>query len=137
VYSSPEIDPNGMYRISGYRGTVRFVEITQGESVIMSGSMAEDRRRQLTLTYGLDDLKIDDTGYFSVVLSGQRPDAYRGDWWFLDPKATWLLMRRCSCNWNREVDARVAISRLDQDSVDMSPEEISRRFSEMAALIEG
>ena len=29
IYSTTEIDPNGVYRISGYRGTTRFVEITQ------------------------------------------------------------------------------------------------------------
>src|SRR5579863_9914267 len=29
VYSSTQVDPNGVYRISGYRGTSRFVEITQ------------------------------------------------------------------------------------------------------------
>ena len=29
VYSTVEIDPTGTYRISGFRGTSRFVEITQ------------------------------------------------------------------------------------------------------------
>ena len=29
VYMTTEIDPKGVYRISGYRGTSRFVEITQ------------------------------------------------------------------------------------------------------------
>ena len=29
VYSTTEVDPAGTYRISGYRGTSRFVEITQ------------------------------------------------------------------------------------------------------------
>ena len=46
-------------------------------------------------------------------------------------------MRKCSCDWKREVDARVAIERLDDRGADMSPEEIARRFSDMAAWIEG
>jgi hypothetical protein len=29
VYSTVAIDPRGVYRISGYRGTTRFVELTQ------------------------------------------------------------------------------------------------------------
>src|SRR6516225_1080982 len=29
VYSSVEVDPSGAYRISGYRGTSRFVELSQ------------------------------------------------------------------------------------------------------------
>ena len=36
VYSTTEIDPNGVYRISGYRGTTRFVEITQQAFDMMS-----------------------------------------------------------------------------------------------------
>jgi hypothetical protein len=137
VYSSAEIDPSGAYEISGYRGTVRFVDITQGESAFMSRAMANDQRRQLQTTYGLDDLRLDDDGYFSVVLSATRPDGYSGDWWSLDPRATWLLMRRCSCDWNREVDARVAINRLDQEGEDMPADEIARRFSELTAWIDG
>ena len=36
VYSTAEIDPHGVYRISGYRGTSRFVEITQQSFDMMS-----------------------------------------------------------------------------------------------------
>jgi hypothetical protein len=46
-------------------------------------------------------------------------------------------MRRCSCDWIGEVDARVAVNRLDDGGADMSPAEIARRFSDMAAWIEG
>ena len=46
-------------------------------------------------------------------------------------------MRKCSCDWNHEIDARVAIERLDDRGADMTPEEIARRFSDMAAWIEG
>ena len=46
-------------------------------------------------------------------------------------------MRKCACDWNNEVDARVAINRLDDRGADMSPAEIARRFSEMADWIEG
>ena len=40
-------------------------------------------------------------------------------------------MRKCACDWNTEVDAQVAINRLDDDGEDMTPEDIARRFSEM------
>jgi len=48
----------------------------------------------------------------------------------------WLLMRRCACDWKNEIDARMAIERLDE----VAPptiEEISRRFSELPAWVEG
>ena len=46
-------------------------------------------------------------------------------------------MRKCSCDWIHEIDARVAIDRLDDGGADMTPEEIARRFSDLAAWIEG
>jgi len=37
-------------------------------------------------------------------------------------------MRKCACDWRREVDARVAINRLDDPGEDMTPGETARRF---------
>jgi hypothetical protein len=136
VYSTTEIDPNGVYRISGFRGTSRFVEITQQSFDMMSPSDM-DGGTSLAVTDDLDDLELDDDGYFSVVLSAVRPAGHEGDWWELDPKARRLLMRKCSCDWNREIDARVAIERVDDGGADMTPEEIARRFSDLGAWIEG
>ncbi len=139
VYSTAEIDSSGVYRISGFRGTSRFVDVTQQafdmlNPVDMGGGTA------LNITHDLDDLQRDERGYFSVVLSAERPEGHAGDWWQLDPAARRLLMRRCSCDWAGEVDARVAIERLDgvdSGSTDMAPEEIARRFSDLAAWVEG
>jgi hypothetical protein len=137
VYSTTEVDADGVYRISGYRGTSRFVEITQQGFDMMSPSDM-DAGRTVTTTYDLDEHTTRDAdGYFNVILSATRPDGHEGDWWELDPRARRLLMRRCSCDWNREVDARVAIERVDDGGADMTPEEIARRFSDMAAWIEG
>jgi hypothetical protein len=137
VYSTTEIDPDGVYRISGYRGTTRFVEITQQSFDMMSPSDMDGTEPPLQVTNDLDDLELDGDGYFSVVLSAARPAEYDGDWWELDSRARRLLMRKCSCDWRRELDARVAIDRLDDGGADMSPEEIARRFSDLAAWIEG
>jgi hypothetical protein len=46
-------------------------------------------------------------------------------------------MRKCACDWKNELDARVAINRLDDGGQDMTPEETARRFSDLAAWIEG
>ena len=136
VYSTVEIDPAGTYRISGHRGTSRFVEITQQGFDMLNPSMLQSEGA-LTITHDLDDLTIADDGWFSVVLAPERPADHDGDWWELDPGAKRLLMRRCSCDWLREVDARVAIERVDDGGEDMTPEEIARRFSDLAAWVEG
>ncbi len=136
VYSTTEIDPNGVYRISGTRGTTRFIEITQ-QSFDMMSPAHMDGSTPFAQTNDLDEVELGEGGSFSVVLSAERPDGHDGDWWELDPRTRRLLMRKCSCDWNREIDARVAIERLDDRGADMSSEEIARRFSDMAAWIEG
>jgi hypothetical protein len=136
IYSTTEVDPAGAYEISGYRGTTRFVEITQQTFDMLSPAYIEEAAA-VAATHDLDDLALDENGHFNVVLSAERPAGHTGDWWPLDSRTVRLLMRRCSCDWSREVDARVAIQRLDQGGADMSPEESARRFSELATWIEG
>ena len=137
VYSTAEIDSDGVYRISGYRGTSRFVEITQqGFDMMSPADMGAGGPAPLTHDLD-DDVALDDDGYFSVVLSPERPAGHDGDWWELAPGTRRLLMRKCACDWNHELDARVAIERVDDGGADMTPEEIARRFSDLAAWIEG
>ena len=138
VYSTVEIDPQGVYRISGFRGTSRFVEIQPQAYDIMSPALMQGRGgTSLQQAYDLDDLSLGPDGRFSVVLSAERPAGHTGDWWQLGEHTVRLLMRRCSCDWTNEVDARVAIDRLDDDGADMTPEDTARRFSELAEWIEG
>jgi hypothetical protein len=138
VYSTTEVDPGGVYRISGYRGTTRFIEITQQAFDMMSPAHM-DGSTPFAVTHDLDeDVEHGgDDGSFGVVLSAERPAGYDGDWWELDPRTRRLLMRKCSCDWNHEIDARVAIDRVDDGGADMTPEETARRFSDLAAWIEG
>ena len=138
IYLTTQIDSSGVYCISGYRGTTRFVEITQQEPDMTTPRHFEVRTGPpLRTTNDLDQLTIGEDGYFSVVLSAERPSGYDGDWWPLDPRCRRLLMRKCACDWKREVDARVAISRLDDQGEDMVPAEIAKRFSEMPEWIDG
>ncbi|MDT3445107.1 MULTISPECIES: DUF1214 domain-containing protein [unclassified Pseudofrankia] len=135
VYSTAEVDVDGVYEISGYRGTTRFVEITQQSFDIMSP--ADMSGGPVPSTHDLDELRLGDDGSFRVLLSAERPDGHTGDWWRLEPTTRRLLMRKCSCDWIREDDARVAINRLDDGGADMSPAETARRFSDLAAWVEG
>jgi hypothetical protein len=136
VYSTTEVDPTGVYRISGYRGTTRFVEIAQQSFDILSPSVLAGGSPIVT-SHDLDDLEIAPDGYFTVVMSAERPAGHGGDWWHFEPATQRLLLRSCSADWKQEIDARVAIERLDDRASDMPAEEIARRFSEMAVWIEG
>jgi hypothetical protein len=138
VYLSAEIDGAGIYELVGRRGTVRFVEITQqGPGMMTSLKNVEKRMKFNAITHDLDDLTIADDGSFRVILSVERPEGHDGDWWQLNPEVGKLLMRKCACDWNIEIDAQVAINRLDDSGEDMAPAEIARRFSEMGDWIKG
>ena len=138
VYLSAEIDGAGVYELVGRRGTVRFVEITQqGPGMMTSLKNVEQRMKFNAITHDLDDLTIAEDGSFRVILSVERPEGYDGDWWQLNPAVGKLLMRKCACDWNTEIDAQVAINRLDDSGEDMKPAEIARRFSEMGDWIKG
>ncbi len=138
VYLQAEVDGNGVYELTGRRGTVRFVEVTQSAPGMMQSLKGVERQMKFqAITYDFDDLTIADDGSFRVILSAERPGGYDGDWWQLNSEAGKLLMRKCACDWNNEIDAQVAINRLDDGGEDMSPAEIARRFSEMGDWIKG
>jgi len=132
AYMMTLVDPNGVYRISGYRGTSRFVEITQ-----TPGDQAPPVTNiKVPATNDLDELKLGKDGYFSVILSAERPAGYTGDWWKLHPVTNSLLMRKNSADWRKEEDPKIAIERLDEAPA-RTPEETARRFSNLKAWVAG
>jgi hypothetical protein len=133
IYMTTDIDPKGTYRISGFRGTVRFVEITQQAFEYLGGP---GTRALAGGTNDLDSLSIGSDGYFSVIVSGERPAGYTGDWWKLADNTLRLTLRKASYDWINEVDPRIAIERMD-DGPPTPPEELVRRFSNMANWVEG
>jgi hypothetical protein len=132
VYMTTEIDPKGVYRISGTRGTQCFVEITQQRWEMIGGEVA---KKPSPPSGDLDDLTLGPDGYFSVVLSAEKPAGYDGDWWRMDEDVVRLLMRKCARDWRNEIDAKVAIERLDE-AAPMTPEDFARRFANMADWVE-
>jgi hypothetical protein len=132
VYMTTEIDPKGVYRLSGFRGTSRFVEITQAGWEMIGASSGP---RPPPISHDLDDVSFDPDGHFSLILSRERPAGYSGDWWELAPQTIRLLMRKCACDWFGEIEARIAIDRLDEGGP-TTPQDFARRFSNMAAWVE-
>jgi hypothetical protein len=127
-----EIDPKGVYRISGLRGTQCFVEITQQRWEMIGGEVA---KKPSPPSGDLDELTLGPDGAFSVILSAEKPAGYDGDWWRMDEDVVRLLMRKCARDWRNEIDAKVAIERLDE-AAPMTPEDFARRFANMADWVE-
>ncbi|MDB6159848.1 MAG: hypothetical protein JWO04_3554 [Gammaproteobacteria bacterium] len=58
-------------------------------------------------------MHTDTTGNFDVLLSANRPQGYKGDWWQLSPPANKLLLRMVSSDWSHERGLTVSIERVD------------------------
>jgi len=133
TYRTTDVDPKGTYRISGFRGTTRFTDIGQ-QSYELLGH--EGPTSVKPLQHSLDDLTLGEDGAFSVILSAERPVGHEGDWWPLQPTTVRLLLRQCMVDWINEIDARIAIERLD-DCPPTSTQEIDRRIDNLGRWAEG
>lgn len=129
TYYLAKLDGQGIYRITGERGSVRILTFAlghepMGASERIGGGLAQ---------YDVDDLQLDKDGCFEVILSARRPEGYQGDWWPLPAQAQTILGRQRSYDWGRERDARFAIERLDVTPLKprMSVEEIDQKLREV------
>ena len=89
VYSTTEVDPHGVYRISGFRGTSRFVEITQ-QSFDMMTSLGARRAAAARSTRHPRPRRprpSTTTATSAWSSAAERPAGHDGDWWELDPQA--------------------------------------------------
>jgi hypothetical protein len=132
IYGWTEVDPNGVYRVSGFRGTNRFTELSQMNNRLW-GTL-ENQHNSKPITNDLDQLSIGPDGYFSVVISAERPKSYDGDWWKLGSDTVAIVLRRCSTDWRNDIDSRIAIERLDPVET-ATWADVSKRISELPAWI--
>lgn len=128
IYGRTNVDPEGIYRISGFRGTNRFTELSQMNKRLWHPF--GERGNANPITNDLDQLNLGPDGYFSVILSAERPEGYEGDWWKMAPDTLSILLRRCSTDWRNEVDSRIAIERLDPVET-ATWEDVSKRWAEL------
>jgi hypothetical protein len=127
LYKGTPLRGNGVYRISGRRGSSRFVDVfTIETSPTSTGGQLN--------TYDLDSLKQSDNGDFEVILSNERPAGHGGDWWFLDPRTTQLMTRCAAYDWLNEVDPILCIERLDLPArrARRPSEDIAKRMARVA-----
>jgi hypothetical protein len=114
TYLGACIRGDGKYRITGRRGTVRIVHLQ-----VLSGSLGSSQPIRVLADINLDQCHIDDQGWVDIVLSPDRPDGHAGDWFPLDPSFDQGLvtLRQISYDWLTEVDAALAIERIDRAPV--------------------
>jgi hypothetical protein len=134
VYTYAPIRGEGIYRITGHRGTSLFAVLTVSETYFTR----TDSPKPGLANYDIDELTIGEDGRFEVLLSAERPTDHSGDWWYLDPAATNLAVRHAMYDWRNEVDPRMTIERLDVPAIQppTSAETLSERLQEVASWVE-
>ena len=134
VYTYAPIRGEGSYRIAGHRGTSLFAFVTVSETYFTR----TDKPKPGLANYDVDALTIGADGRFEVLLSAEKPKHWRGDWWYMDPKATNLGVRHAQYDWENEVDPRMSIERLDVPAARPKPTaaEIAERMEEIAQWME-
>ncbi|TAL00977.1 MAG: DUF1214 domain-containing protein [Rhodospirillaceae bacterium] len=111
MYYHAAIEGNGDYRMTGLRGTSRFVHVS-----FVAGVVGEaDQAGPSVGHFDLDKMTIAEDGAFDIRISSERPAGYGGDWVKLDTRVTGISIRQASYDWIGEVDGRFAIERLDRN----------------------
>jgi hypothetical protein len=132
MYYKCYMEPNGVYRLSGNRGTSLFVHLS-----ITSGLLGVvDQPGPTVGDYDLDEFEIGENGNFEIIFSAERPAGYKGNWRALDPRATGLNIRQASYDWIGEIDGRFAVERLDGSprAKRWSAAEIAARLERLAGF---
>lgn len=141
MYYLAAVDDDGVYRISGYRGTVKALDFQTGKGSYMVTGVTDEFNLGVTLAnYDVDThATVGEDGYFEVVLSPERPEGWTGDWWELHEGASNILSRQICYDWVTEVDGRFGIERLDVPAAKPRPtaEELADRIASIAAWAEG
>lgn len=98
VITTSPLTPDGVYRLSGSRGTTHFVTVTlRGTEV---------------LEFDLDELHIAEDGTFSVLLSSEPSEDDDSDWRRLPAGASGIGIRQAAY-MPGEIDGAFVIERLD------------------------
>ena len=131
VYKTAAITPGGSYRLRGRVGSVRIARIGTFAPPSAEGVRAENY-------YDVNALTVDGEGNFDVLLSPSRPENYSGDWWYLDPAATTVMIRQVANDWSTERDPVFSIERIDIPPTRSRPSatDLERRLQGLSAGVE-
>ncbi len=105
------IDDQGVYRMSGYRGSTAdmVVQLVAGQPGVGDAGTS----RNISIVYG-DHLIVDASGYFEILIGGPDPGPEH-NWMANGDGAESLFVRFTHADWTRETHLPLAIERLDSD----------------------
>ena len=110
-YMTP-LKQGGVYKLTGFRGSSFNIDFQVGSEHFFYTGLGV--LGPPLANYDIDkSLTIAADGSFEFILSEKTPEGYEGDWLYLDPKGTHLLVRQVFYDWHNEKPGRFSIERLD------------------------
>jgi hypothetical protein len=85
-----------------------------------------------------DQLVADDDGVFELIVSGERPSGYEGNWLRLHPQAGNITVRAYFNDWSRDTPPAIRIERIGGEGLSppsLTPTEMARRIDEASEWI--
>jgi hypothetical protein len=113
TYYTTPLNPKGVYKVTGYRGTALMVDLQVGSEHFFYSGLGKLGPPLNNYDFDTDVKQVDKNGYFELIFSAERPAGYDGNWLYLDPKATHLFVRQIFYDYEKEVTGRYSIERLD------------------------
>ncbi len=120
IYVGSALDGAATYRLSGTRGSARYVGLQ-----VMSGMAS-------TSNALLDEFELGPDGSFEITVSAEP---HEGNWLPLDPAATMLVVRHFFYDWEHEVPVTMAIEPLSGPTVVGGPTAVAPQTAIARQLI--
>lgn len=134
AYYLTRVRGQGVYRITGKRGTVARIDLA-----IQKGFIGFTDHSPTLRNINIDDLNISPDETFELLLGGERPAGFKGNWFALDPATDdiFLLVRQISYDRSTEEDGYLTIQRVDTPiGQDLRYKDIDRRLAEVPSYVE-
>lgn len=118
IYAFAPVDPGGVYRISGEKGSEDISSFMQRRDGPNNGRLHGTPMGEIDVP----DLAADEQGRFSFILSPERPRDHDGAWFALHPETTGVVTRHVTSTAGQR-DGTWAIERLDRGPAPVRLEE--------------
>lgn len=108
TYLLAPVAGDGVYRVTGERGSVRLLTFLTGRNMM---GMTDEPGENYGY-FGADELQLGPQGEIDLIVSATRPAGWTGDWRPLHAGSEFIMVRQRAYDWGREREASLAIERV-------------------------
>ncbi|MBM5811084.1 MAG: nuclear transport factor 2 family protein [Gammaproteobacteria bacterium] len=109
TYLLAPVTDDGIYRVTGERGSVRLLTFLTGRHMM---GMSDEPGENFGY-FDADELHLGPAGELDFIISATRPPGWNGDWLPLHAGSEFIMVRQRGYDWGNEREAALAIERVD------------------------